>query len=135
MSPDGDSTVQVEKLEEITKRWANRVRSEKGCRRIEALKASALPSNFPCDVLYGPPKYLGQGASRIHTVQGIKHICAIIDHGNLDDITGKELQTNIELHKTELGTGTSLIATDYNIFHHCATFTRLKWTWEFMWKH
>eukprot|EP00957_Ditylum_brightwellii_P084921 6457431-Ditylum_brightwellii.AAC.1 len=103
MSPNGDSTVQVEKLEEITKRWADRVQSghiksgnawhyyqttiqesleypllattisEKDCRRIElpavqvALKVSALPSNFPCDVLYRPPKYLGQGASRIHT--------------------------------------------------------------------
>eukprot|EP00957_Ditylum_brightwellii_P079122 6017632-Ditylum_brightwellii.AAC.1 len=91
-----------------------------------ALNASAPPSNFPCDVLYKPPKYLGQGASRINTVQGIKQICTIVDHGNLDTITGKELRANIELHKTQLGTGISLFATDYNIFNPCATFTWIK---------
>eukprot|EP00957_Ditylum_brightwellii_P050293 3814333-Ditylum_brightwellii.AAC.1 len=77
---------------------------------------------------YGPPKYPGQGSSRIHMVQGNKHTCAIMDHSNLDDITGRELRANIELHKIEFGTGTSLFATDYNIFQHCATFTWLKWT-------
>eukprot|EP00957_Ditylum_brightwellii_P127611 9731643-Ditylum_brightwellii.AAC.1 len=76
-----------------------------------------------------------QNTSRIHTVQGIKHICAIIDHGNLDTITGRELRANIKLHKIELGTGTSLFATDYNIFNPCATFTWINLTWEFLWKH
>eukprot|EP00957_Ditylum_brightwellii_P022590 1703928-Ditylum_brightwellii.AAC.1 len=164
MSPGDDSKVQVGKLEEITKQWADKVRSEhikvgnvwhyyqttiqksleyplltttvseRDCRRIEcpavqvSLKASTLPSNYQQNVFYGSPKYLGQGASRIHAIQGIKHSHAIMDHRNLDTINGKELRANIELHniELELGTGTSLFATDYNTFNPCVTFTWLK---------
>eukprot|EP00957_Ditylum_brightwellii_P152902 11637910-Ditylum_brightwellii.AAC.1 len=71
----------------------------------------------------------------MYTVQEIKHIWAIMNHGKANTTTGKHLRANIEAHKVKLGTGTSLFATNYNIFHHCATFTWLRWTWEFLWKH
>eukprot|EP00957_Ditylum_brightwellii_P103883 7913890-Ditylum_brightwellii.AAC.1 len=69
-----------------------------------ALQSSSLPSKFPRDVLYGPPKHLGQGASQMYTVQGIKHTRVIRDHGNADTTTGEQLRANIEAHKLELGT-------------------------------
>ena len=68
--------------------------SEEQCRKVEqpaltvALHSSSLPSNFPRDILYGPKGKLGLGASRLFTTQGLKHIRAILNHGNLDDITG-----------------------------------------------
>eukprot|EP00957_Ditylum_brightwellii_P023769 1793986-Ditylum_brightwellii.AAC.1 len=58
-----------------------------------------------------------------------------MDHGKAETITGKQLRANIELHKVKLGTRTLLFSTDYNTFHPCATFTWLKCTWEFSWKH
>eukprot|EP00957_Ditylum_brightwellii_P002595 199140-Ditylum_brightwellii.AAC.1 len=58
-----------------------------------------------------------------------------MNHGKANTTTGKQLRANIEAHKVELGTGTSLFATDHNIYHHCAMFTWLSWAWEFLWKH
>eukprot|EP00957_Ditylum_brightwellii_P054567 4134699-Ditylum_brightwellii.AAC.1 len=71
----------------------------------------------------------------MHTVQGIKHIWTIMNHGKANTTTGKQKRANIEAHKAELGTRTLLFATDYNIYHHCATFIWLSWTWKFLWKH
>eukprot|EP00957_Ditylum_brightwellii_P198738 15148042-Ditylum_brightwellii.AAC.2 len=71
----------------------------------------------------------------MYIVQGSKHICATRDHGSADTITGEQLRANIEAHKLELGTGTSLFATNYDQFHHFATSTWLKWTWQFLWEH
>eukprot|EP00957_Ditylum_brightwellii_P073903 5615786-Ditylum_brightwellii.AAC.2 len=66
----------------------------------------------------------------MYTIQGIKHSFAIMNHGKANTTPEKHLRANIEAHKVELGTKTSLFATDYNIFHHCATFTWFSWTWE-----
>eukprot|EP00957_Ditylum_brightwellii_P007143 542491-Ditylum_brightwellii.AAC.1 len=59
----------------------------------------------------------------MYTVQGIKHIWDIMNHEKANTTTGNHLRANIEAHKVQLGTGTSLFATNYNIFHHCTMFT------------
>ena len=115
--------------------------SEEQCRKVEqpaltvALHSSSLPSNFPRDILYGPKGKLGLGASRLFTTQGLKHIQAILNHGNLNDITGQQIRANIELHKLELGIGTSLFRSNPKVFGICTTSLWLTHTWDFMWKY
>ena len=115
--------------------------SEEQCRKVEqpaltvALHSSSLPSNFPRDILYGPKGKLGLGASQLFTTQGLKHIQAILNHGNLDDITGQQIRANIELHKLKLGTRTSLFRSNPKVFGICTTSSWLTHTWDFMWKY
>eukprot|EP00957_Ditylum_brightwellii_P116642 8897258-Ditylum_brightwellii.AAC.1 len=45
------------------------------------------------------------------------------------------MRANIKLHKLELGTGTSLFATNYNMFQKCCTPTWISWTWGFLCNH
>eukprot|EP00957_Ditylum_brightwellii_P180559 13754420-Ditylum_brightwellii.AAC.1 len=91
-----------------------------------------MPSNFPQSILYGPQEYLGLNAHCLFTTQGFKHVNALMEYGNTDTITGKEMRAIIERHKVEHGCPTSSFETKYKTHGKCTTSTWMTSTWKFM---
>eukprot|EP00957_Ditylum_brightwellii_P011042 837156-Ditylum_brightwellii.AAC.1 len=85
--------------------------TEKEYRSIEApalktaLQCSGTASNLPQRVLFEPSKYMGLDRKRLFFTLGLKHFHALLDHGNSDSVTGRQMQACIERHKMEVGTG------------------------------
>eukprot|EP00957_Ditylum_brightwellii_P086323 6568423-Ditylum_brightwellii.AAC.1 len=77
---------------------------------------------------------MGMDALQLYATQGEKHIRAILNHGNDDSITGKQLWACIERLKLEVGTSKSLFTNAYGTFKDCATDTWVKHTWKYMWE-
>eukprot|EP00957_Ditylum_brightwellii_P202996 15332764-Ditylum_brightwellii.AAC.1 len=85
--------------------------TEKECRSIEApalkmaIQCSGTASNLHWCVLFGSSKCMGLHGKRLFFIQGLKHFNALLDHGNSDNITGRQMRACIEWHKMEVGTG------------------------------
>ena len=88
--------------------------SESQCSHVEspalsnALEASELPYNLQRDIVGIPSSHLGIKNGKLYVTQGRKHICALINFGDLDDITGKHIRGTIEAQKLEDGYGGTL---------------------------
>ena len=101
----------------------------------QTLAKSQVLRSFPRVVLDGPEEFNGLGRKNLYFSQGQKHIEVLLRHGHLRSTTGKLLRTSLELHNLELGTGTSLLDTDFSQFHWNVTDSWLKHTWEYIMKH
>eukprot|EP00957_Ditylum_brightwellii_P092537 7046939-Ditylum_brightwellii.AAC.1 len=81
--------------------------TEDECRSIKhpaltaTLNATGLASNFLWHVLSGTSEYMGLEAPRLYTTQGIKHVRALMGHGEDNSITGRQFRASIECHKME----------------------------------
>lgn len=114
--------------------------SMKQCRYIEAPastqapKSSGLLSNTSKPVLQGNADHLGLGDGSLYGTQGRKHVCALVNHGKSNSITGHHIRDLIEGHKLEIGCGGSLFANNYPLLARCLTPTWITNTWEFLWR-
>ena len=112
--------------------------TEKECKSIERplleqlAKSCGYSKSFPHLVIHGPIEFQGMGRKRIYYVMGEIHLEALLRHYHEKSITGSLLQAALERHNLELGTGNSLLQTNYSVFSKIVTSSWMKHTWKFI---
>jgi hypothetical protein len=94
------------------------------------LRRLGIQRHFPRVLAYAPLKYQGLGIRDPWATQLIEHIHVIQRHCTRPTITGKLLRSNMENLVLELGSATSFWQLDYDTWHHIATPSWIKFTWQ-----
>ena len=80
---------------------------------FSGLQASGLPSNMQRSVVAGPLASLGLNNSKIYRTQGLKDIMALMNFGETDSITGKQLRASLESTILEVGFSGPIFTNNY----------------------
>ena len=75
---------------------------------------------------------MGMDGNSLYQTKGTKHIIIILDHGEADTITVKQLRAIVERHKMDIGTGSPLFSNLYKIFKYCTNNTWVSHNWNYM---
>ena len=100
--------------------------SIKQCRHVEplviccALQESILPSNIQRDILAVPLTQIGMKKRIFYGTQVKKHICALMNFGNINCITGHYLRDTIETHKLGIVCSGILFYNNVMAIYQCA---------------
>lgn len=99
------------------------------------LLSTNVTRNYPRVVAYGNKAEGGLGINNLYRTGGLGRIAFLQEHLGLQDISGENIRTSIELHKIELGVGRNLFTLPFDLYGHLATETWVKATWQFAQEH